>query len=274
MKKFLLILFLVLCPLFLASGCGSDNVQRVGVIEYSNVTEDDFNQFYNEFVKSRKDNLTYEFTFFANVNSMIAALQSGRIDSVGAYESVAKYFVDTNPEFEYEIVSPPMSDVFCCAMREEDKALKNEFDYAISEITADGTLAALVKKYIAEIHFRHAPPVIELPEFYNKSMVKIGVTGDMPALDFIRPDGKPSGFNTALLAEISKRIEKNFILVQIDGGARALALASGKVDVIFWAVTPEGTEILPPDFDKPPGAILTKPYFADKLVLLKLRKKN
>ncbi|MBQ9497497.1 MAG: transporter substrate-binding domain-containing protein [Selenomonadaceae bacterium] len=268
MKKFFLA---IICATIFLTGCGSDNVHRVGVIEYTNVTEDDFNQFYNEFTKSRKDNLTYEFTFFPNVNSLIAALQSGRVDSVSAYETVARYFVDTNPEFEYEIVSPPMTDVFCCAMREEDVALKKEFDDAISEMAADGTLSALVKTYIAEIHFRHAPPVIQLPEFYNKSMVKIGVTGDLPALDFIRPDGKPSGFNTALLAEISKRIEKNFVLVQIDGGARATALASGKVDVVFWAVTPEGSEILPPDFDKPPGAILTKPYFSDKLVLMKLR---
>lgn len=269
MKKFFLA---IICAAIFLTGCGSDKVvHRVGVIEYTNVTEDDFNQFYNEFTKSRKDNLTYEFTFFPNVNSLIAALQSGRVDSVSAYETVARYFVDTNPEFEYEVVSPPMTDVFCCALREEDVALKKEFDDAISEMTADGTLSALVKTYIAEIHFRHAPSVIQLPEFYNKSMVKIGVTGDLPALDFIRPDGKPSGFNTALLAEISKRIEKNFVLVQIDGGARATALASGKVDVVFWAVTPEGSEILPPDFDKPQGAILTKPYFSDKLVLMKLR---
>ena len=267
MKKFLPLLLVI----FLITGCGSDNVQRIGVIEYANVTEDAFNQYYNDFAKSHNENLIYKYIFFANTNSMIAALQSGQIDSMSAYETVAKYFVDSNPEFEYEIISPPLNDIFCCAMREEDEALKNEFDYAISEITADGTLAALVKKYIAEIHFRHAPPVIELPEFYNSSMVKIGITGDLPALDFIRPDGKPSGFNTALLAEISKRIEKNFVLVQIDGGARATALASGKVDVVFWAVTPEGSEIFPPDFDKPPGAILTKPYFSDKLVLMKLR---
>lgn len=267
MKKFLAIIF---AAIFLTS-CGSNNVQRVGVIEYANVTEEDFNEYYNELAKRNKENLKYEFVFFANANSMIAALRSGQIDSMSAYESVAKYLVDGNPEFEYEILSPPLNDIFCCAMREEDFALKKEFDDAISEISADGTLAALVKKYIAEIHFHQTPPRIHMPEFYNDTMIKIGVTGDLPVLDYIRPDGVPAGFNTAMLAEISRRIKKNFILVQIDSGARAAALASGKVDVIFWSVVPEGTQFPPPDFDKPEGVILTEPYFSDKIVHIKLR---
>ena len=270
MKKFLPLLLVI----FLITGCGSDNVQRIGVIEYANVTEDAFNQYYNDFAKSHNENLIYKYIFFANMNSMIAALQSGQIDSMSAYETVAKYFVDSNPEFEYKIISPPLNDIFCCAMREEDVELRNEFDNAISTMIADGTLSALVKKYIAEINFRQTPPVFKLPEFYNDTMIKIGVTGDLPLFDYIRPDGIPAGFNTAILAEISRRIEKNFVLVQVSSGARAVALASGKVDVIFWSVLPEGTEFPPPDFDKPEGAILTKSYFADKIVQVKLRKEE
>lgn len=267
MKKFLALL----CAAILLAGCGSDNVKRLGVLQYANVSEEEFNRYYNEFLKRRNEGVTYECIFFSNVNSIIAALQSGQIDCVSAYESVAKYFVDKNPEFEYEVLSPPLNDVFCCAMREEDVALKNEFDDALAEMTMDGTLATLVKKYIAEIHFQQEPPVIRLPEFYNDTMVKIGVTGDLPLLDYISPDGVPAGFNAALLSEISERTGKNFVLVQVDSGARAAALASGKVDVIFWSVAPEGTDFPSPDFDKPEGAILTKPYFVDRLVLLKLR---
>ena len=270
MKKFLAII----CAAILLAGCGSDNVRRVGVIKYENVTEDDFNQYFDEHAKNPYGNLKHEYVFFENTNTMIAALQSGRVDSVGAYETVAKYFVENNPEFEYEIISPPLSDVFCCAMRAEDVALKNEFDAAILEMSADGTLSALVKRYIAEIYFKEPPPATALPEFYNDTMIKVGVTGDLPLLDYIRPDGVPAGFNTAILAEISKRIGKNFVLVQVDSGARAAALASGKVDVVFWSVVPEGAEFLPPDFDKPEGAILTKSYFSDKVVLVKLRKEE
>ena len=270
MEKFLPLLLII----FLITGCGSDNVERIGVIKYENVSEDAFNRYCNEFAKSHNENSTCEYIFFDNMNTMVAALLSGRIDSMSAYETVAKYFVDNNPEFEYEIISPPLTDVFCCAMREEDVELKKEFDEAISDMSADGTLSALVKKYIAEIYFKKTPPATKFPEFYNDTMIKVGVTGDLPMLDYIRPDGVPAGFNTAILAEISRRIGKNFILVQVDSGARAAALASGKVDVIFWAVVPENTKILPPNFDKPEGAILTKSYFADKVVKVKLRKEE
>ena len=110
-----------------------------------------------------------------------------------------------------------------------------------------------------------------MPKFYNDTMIRIGITGDLPLLDYIRPDGIPAGFNTAILAEISKLIGKNFVLVQVDSGSRAIALTSGEVDVIFWAVVPQDNEILPKNFDVPEGVILTEPYFSDKIVHVKLR---
>jgi hypothetical protein len=45
------------------------------------------------------------------------------------------------------------------------------------------------------------------------------------------------GFSTAVLAEISTRINKNISVSVIDSGARAAALASGKADVVFWTRT-------------------------------------
>ena len=41
-------------------------------------------------------------------------------------------------------------------------------------------------------------------------------------------------FNTAVLAEIGKRLGKNIELVQVDSVGRALALAQGNVDAVFW----------------------------------------
>ena len=53
-------------------------------------------------------------------------------------------------------------------------------------------------------------------------------------MDYVAEDGSFAGFNTAILAEIGKRLEKNIELVQTDSVGRALALAQGKVDVVFW----------------------------------------
>ena len=54
-------------------------------------------------------------------------------------------------------------------------------------------------------------------------------------MDYVAEDGSFAGFNTAILAEVGKRLEKNIELVQTDSVGRALALAQGKVDVVFWS---------------------------------------
>ena len=202
---------------------------------------------------------------------MTAALQSGQIDEMSVYRTVALYLINTNPDKEWTISESVVSNAFCCALRAEDTALKKEFDNAIRSLSKDGTLSKSVKAYIHEVNSSDIPPAVELPTFYGADTIKIGVTGDLPVLDYIRSDNQPAGFNTAVLAEISKRIGKNFVLVQIESGARALALTSKEVDVIFWAVTPKDG-VLPINFDTPEGVILTEPYFTDDIVHVKLIK--
>ena len=240
---------------------------KIGTIKYENVTEDAL----NKIAANSAQNPKREYIFFDNMNSLAAALRSGQIDMMSTYESVANYMFTRNSNIEIEEIKPALTDVFCCAMRKEDVALKKEFDAAILKMTKDGTLSALVKTYINDSLRNDTPEIIEMPEYYNSTMIKVGVTGDLPMLDYIRPDGIPAGFNTAVLAEISKLIGKNFVLVQVDSGARAVALASKKVDVIFWAVAPEGERNFSANFDTPDGVILTEPYFSDKIVHVKLR---
>lgn len=270
MKKFLALTFVAA---LLVVGCSLEKVQKIGTIKYENVTEEAFTELYKNQPQQRDEDLNCEYIFFDNMVSMTAALKSGQIDMMSTYESVARYLVENDPDFEYEPLSSEFVDIFCCAIREEDAALKKEFDDAILKMTNDGTLSKLVKNYIAEVYFKEQPPIINMPEFYNDTMIKVGVTGDLPMLDYIRPDGIPAGFNTAVLAEISRLIGKNFVLVQVDSGARAVALASKKVDVIFWAVVPQEGGILPQNFDTPEGVILTKSYFSDKIVHVKIEVK-
>ena len=65
----------------------------------------------------------------------------------------------------------------------------------------------------------------------------MAITGSLPPLDYVAPDGTPAGFNTAMLAEIGSRMGKNVELVQVDSIGRAAALASGAVDAVFWTRT-------------------------------------
>lgn len=69
---------------------------------------------------------------------------------------------------------------------------------------------------------------------FDGETVTVAVTGCLPPMDYVAADGTPAGFNTAILAEIGRRLQVNIKLVQVDSAARALALSSGMVDVVFW----------------------------------------
>ena len=131
-------------------------------------------------------------------------------------------------------------------------------------------LDKLVNDYITKVDKGKTPPAVEIPKFDGVETIKVGVTGDLPPLDLILPDNSPAGFNTAMLAEISKRIGKNIELVQIETGARATALSSKFIDVVFWVIVPVGQEV-PIDIDKPEGLDLSKPYFKDDVAVVKLK---
>lgn len=273
MKKFLLII----CAALLMTGCGDNDTKRVetinvGTIRYMNVTEDALNKFHEQQPESADTQPKYKYVFFDNMPSVIAALQSGQIDEFSTYETVADYLVMHDTKFERTPSETVMIDMFCCALRENEVELKREFDAAINAMRADGTFTSLVKDYISNINHSIIPPSVAMPAIYDANTIKVGVTGDLPRLDYVRADGTPAGFNTAVLAEISKRIGKNFVLVQIDSGARAVALLSGVVDVIFWAAVSGDKTGMPEDFDRPAGMIFTEPYFSDKTVHVNLKK--
>lgn len=81
------------------------------------------------------------------------------------------------------------------------------------------------------------PETIAMPAIEGAETVKVAVTGCLPPMDYVAPDGTPAGYNTAVLAEISTRMNKNIELVQVDSLGRAAALASGAVDAVFWTRT-------------------------------------
>ena len=193
---------------------------------------------------------------------------------------------------------------FAFLMMEENAALRDEFNAAIADMKADGTLERLVKEQIDDAIDGGEFAPIEMPKIDGADTVKVAVTGALPPMDYVAADGTPAGFNTAQLAEISQRIGKNIELVVVDSVDRAAALASGTVDAVFWtrinslsnshAATGEeerakkweehikdmsGEEIETfnnvkalLDFsdygraDMPEGTIVTAPYFSDIIV--------
>ena len=275
MKK--IFALLMICSLILMTGCGgggeekksADDAAKVklGMITRLNASEENF----GEFMKKVEETLNVKISshkpvFFDSLNQMQMALQSKQIDEMSTYRSVARYMIAKAPRYQVlKDHSLEFVDSFCFALRDDEKDLKDSLNKVITEMTSNGTLDRLTKEYITDISTDKEPPIVELPHFDNAQTIKVAVTGDLPPFDYVNADGKPAGFNTAVLAEIGNRMLKNIELVQIDSGARAAALTSGQVDVVFWAIVPV-SEIIPADTDKPSGIILTEPYYRDKVV--------
>lgn len=273
MKK--IFTLLMICALALITGCGgggdktveNDGRIKLGMITRLNASEENF----GELMKKIEDTLDVKISshkpvFFDNLNAMQMALQSKQIDEISTYRSVARYMIAKEPRFDVlKDHSLEFVDSFCFALREDEKELCDSLNAVIKEMQADGTLNRLTKEYITDISTETDPPAVDFPVFPNAETIKVAVTGDLPPLDFVSADGKPAGFNTAVLAEIGNRMLKNIELVNIESGARAAALSSKQADVVFWAIVPV-SEIIPSDSDKPEGVILTDPYFKDKIV--------
>ena len=264
-------LFLILIML---TGCGNENpqtqekIQKVGMLGRANMEESQIDEYTKKF--NDEHGITTDpqkTTYYNNFNSMQMGLTAGNIDAIRTYGSVADYMVKQNAQLQIkDSQAIQLVDNFSCAMREGDTELKSEFDTAIDAMNKDGTLDELIKKYIKITVNDATPSAVEMPHFDGAEIIKVGVTGDLPPLDLILADGTPAGFNTAVLAEISKRINKNIELVVIESDARAAALVSGRVDVIFWVITPEGVSPYPTNSDTPAGVALTQAYYSDVVV--------
>ena len=272
MKK--IFALLMAFALLIVTGCGGEKPSdakkiQLGMIARLNVSEENF----AKLMKDVEDKLDVKIAshtpvFFDNLSQMQAALQAGQINEISTYRSVARYMIAKDPRFKVlEDHSLEFIDSFCFALREDETELRDSLNLVIKEMQDDGTLGNLAKEYITDISTEKDPPAVELPHFDSAPTIKVAVTGDLPPFDFVGADGKPAGFTTAVLAEIGKRMLRNNEIVDIDAGARAAALTSNQVDVVFWAIVPM-SEIIPSDSDSPKGVILTAPYFKDKIVHL------
>ena len=215
----------------------------------------------------------YAITYYESLSTMQMGIESGSVDQISLYSSVGNYLVANNDKFAVvgdDATLNNMNDNFCFAVRAEDKELKADLDKVIGEMKTDGSLDKLVADYITNVDMKN-PPKVEIPMTEGADTIKVGVTGDLPPLDFINADNSPAGFNTAMLAEVAKRLNKNIECVSITSGSRASALTAKNIDVVFWVVVPTLDKV-PADIDKPEGVEVSAPYFKDNVEHLQLKK--
>lgn len=272
MKRLAIAVILLLC--LVGAACADEAAPkiRVGNLSFFNMNNDEYEDFLVENWSGNLWNVyaiyAPEYAKFATTDSsavqfdsladMIMALKADKIDSMEMPEPVAKYFFSLKENREKFIPVNVVRGVeyFMSMGFLEGSKWYQPFNEALKAMTDDETLLMLKAHYIFEPSEKSLSPV-KFEHFPDAETVKIAVTGDMPPMDFIAADGTPAGFNTALLAEIAKRLKVNVEIVNIDSGARVSALTSGRADGVFWfwydTVTPKQRQA-------PKEIMLTEPY--------------
>ena len=244
-------------------------ILKIGVLTMLGTTEEEMVSYFNAVVLATRaiaaegkvndvmennkqempEEVPTEIVFYDSLDAMLMALNAGDINTMCIYNTTADYLVanndklvkgmsyDFDPEskdFTSMILTGVLANSFSFMMMEGREDLRDEFNAAIISMQDDDTLGKLIKEQMRDIVDGKQIETIEMPVIEGAETIKVAITGSLPPMDYVAADGAAAGYNTAVLAEISRRIGKNIELVVVDSVGRAAALASGTVDAVFW----------------------------------------
>ena len=271
MKNFKKLLAVLLAGLMLLSlvACGGkdDNVEKRGVLHSENSTRFSSSA-HNEHKEKNNESLKQETNSYDNLSSALLDLENEKIDSLFVDEYSAAYIVARNDKLT--VVNQDRTEHYAMMTMDSNQEVYDILNNAIKDMKADGTLDSLIANEL-KAYIESDPVAKDLPHFDGAKTIKIGVTGDLPPMDFVAANGQAAGFNIALLTEIANRAKVNFELVQIETGARAMALSTDKVDAVFWSKSLTCNECEKTRTEMPEGTIITEVYFSDATAEIKLK---
>ena len=266
-KKLLAVLLAGLMLLSLAACGGKDDVAKHGLLEGSGIgsIRSDAHREHMNIPTTTTEMVNYD-----NLSAALMDLESGKIVGIGVEGCVADYIAAHNEKIVVYTKRDDIMTNFSMMTMDSNKEVYDILNDAIKAMKEDGSLEGLIEKEL-KAYINSDPEAKDLPRFDGAVTIKIGVTGDLPPMDFVAANGKAAGFNIALLTEIANRAQVNFELVQIETGARAMALSSGKVDAVFWTKSITCTECNETWCEEIQGTLVTESYFSDTIAIVKTK---
>ena len=267
MKKILsmvLVLLIVLSLGLPACAAGEAPVRKygnIGRLSKLNITEDQLNEILKDIMVH---SICDRYVFYDSMTDMVMGLNRGDIAVLETDQNTVRYIVSRN---DHITGRPPYMNpntlVFCMLLRAEDTELRDQISDCIAGMTEDGTIGTLQQAHIENVIAGEEPGAIEPEVFPGAGTIRVAVTGDRPPMDYVSAGGQPSGFNTALITEVAKRLNMNVELVSVTCPARGIALATGICDIVFWMEVGdfenwEGANLE----DQPENTIVTAPYLS------------
>jgi polar amino acid transport system substrate-binding protein len=254
------------------SGCGANGskngkIQKygdIGRLSKLNITEDKLNEVLKDIMV---DSICNKYVFYDTLTDMLMALNRGDIVVLENDQNTVRYIVSRN---EGIVDRPPYLNpntlMFSMLLREEDSELRDQISACITEMNEDGTIEDLRERYVENVIKGDEPEAIVSQEFPGARTIKVAMTGDRPPMDYVSAGGEPLGFNTALIAEIARRLEINVEFINVNCGARGISLATGVCDIVFWMEIGDFENWEGANFeDQPENTIVTEPYMSAQL---------
>lgn len=259
------VMALSLClPVWAEENADTGEVQKygnIGRLSKLNITEDELNDVLKDIMVN---SICNRYVFYNTMTDMLMALYRGDIVVLETDRNTVRYIESRN---EGIVDRPPYLNpntlMFSILLRGEDEELRAKISESIAAMKEDGTIEAMTKRYVEDVIEGEDPEAVVPEVFPDAQTIKVAVTGDRPPMDFVSAGGEPLGFNTALIAEIARRLGINIEFVTVDCGARGIALATGVCDIVFWMEIGdfenwEGADLE----DQPENTIVTEPYMS------------
>ena len=232
---------------------------NIGRLSKLNITEDELNDVLKDIMVN---SICNRYVFFNTMTDMLMALNRGDIVVLETDQNTVRYIASRNDNI---VDRPPYLNpnnlMFSILLRGEDTELRDQISSIIIAMKEDGSLEEMKQRYIEDVIAGNDPDAVVPEVIPDTRTIKVAVTGDRPPMDYVSAGGEPLGFNTALIAEIAKRLGVNIEFVTVDCGARGIALATGVCDIVFWMEIGDFENWEGADFeDQPENTIVTEPY--------------
>jgi len=174
---------------------------------------------------------------FSTSNELFTALKTKRADAILTTKETSKFLISADDKLSTIPVNL-QSNGLRMILRDTDTELLAELNSGIAQLKAEGILDSLYETYVTNVtvdNLAIAPAQLSL--FEGAETILAGINGDLPPYDYISADGKPAGYNVALMSELSRVLGKNVQFVTIPSEARFSALLaknSRRMDLFFW----------------------------------------
>ena len=195
-----------------------------------------------------------EWKQYSSLTSMILDLNARNIEYILVPTSVASYLKAQDDSLTVAPGGAGVPTEIRMAVRSEDTELYQVLQTGLRTLRSEGKLDELIKNYITDISLEGFEDIVQREKSYI-----VGVTGDLPPMDYVAADGIPAGFNVALMKAIGDVMDVSFTFTQVDAPARLSALSSERIDVIFWYGNVQGYS------SERKELLLTDEYYTDMI---------